>query len=136
MSETAKPKHGTITWCDLTVSDAPHLRDFYRDVVGWEPHAVSMGDYDDFSMLVPGTSDAAAGVCHARGPNGAMPPQWLIYVNVSDADAAAARAVARGGELVVGLRDVGGGRFCVIRDPAGAVFALFQAPTGETPPAP
>ncbi|HEY6553357.1 MAG TPA: VOC family protein [Vicinamibacteria bacterium] len=128
MSEAAKPKPGTITWCDLTVSDAPRLRDFYRDVVGWEPQAVSMGDYDDFSMLVPGTSDAAAGVCHARGSNGDIPPQWLVYINVADADAAAARAVERGGQLVVSPRDMGGGRFCVIRDPAGAVFALFQHP--------
>jgi len=136
MSEAAKPKPGTITWCDLTVSDAPRLRDFYRDVIGWEPRAESMGEYEDFSMVVPGTGDVAAGVCHARGPNGDLPPQWLVYINVADVDAATRRAVERGGELVAGPRAMGGGRFCVVRDPAGAVFALFQPPPPESPPTP
>ncbi len=129
MSEVPKPRLGAITWCDLTVTDAPRLRDFYRDVVGWESREEPMGDYSDFSMIIPGTEDVVAGICHARGPNAGLPPQWLIYTIVADVDAAAARAVERGGEVVTGPRVMGGGRLCVIRDPAGAVFALFQAPT-------
>ncbi|MEK7316312.1 MAG: VOC family protein [Candidatus Eisenbacteria bacterium] len=129
MSEQAKPRAGAITWCDLTVPDAPRLRDFYREVVGWEPRSEPMGEYDDFSMLIPGTDDVVAGVCHARGPNVGLPPQWLIYIIVADVEAAAARAVERGGEVVSGPRTMGGGSICVIRDPAGAVCALFQAPT-------
>lgn len=129
MSEHAKPRLGAITWCDLTVPDAPRLRDFYRDVVGWESRSEPVGEYDDFSMLIPGTDDVVAGVCHARGPNVGLPPQWLIYIIVADVEAAAARAVERGGEVVSGPRAMGGGSICVIRDPAGAVCALFQAPT-------
>jgi len=44
------PAPGTIGWFDLTVPDAPKLRDFYRDVVGWSSSEVVMGDYADFCM--------------------------------------------------------------------------------------
>lgn len=130
------PETGTITWCDLTVADAPRVRDFYREVVGWIPRAEAMGDYEDYSMIAPGSGDVVAGVCHARGSNADLPPQWLVYVHVPDVDAAAAKAAAHGGRVVTGPRAMGGGRFAVIQDPAGAVFALFQAPAGPPNPAP
>ncbi|MFT5143902.1 MAG: putative enzyme related to lactoylglutathione lyase [Rhodothermales bacterium] len=62
---TDKPAAGTVTWFDLTVPDAARLRDFYAAVVGWKPEPVKMGDYDDYTMTVPGTGDPATGVCHA-----------------------------------------------------------------------
>jgi len=46
---------------------------------------------------------------------------------VEDVDAAAARCAARGGRVLVGPKPMGGGRYCVIQDPAGAVCALAQA---------
>ena len=47
---------GKIGWIDITVDDAGALRDFYADVVGLRPEPVSMGDYDDFNMTMPGRS--------------------------------------------------------------------------------
>ena len=41
-------------------------------------------------------------------------------------EASAAACVAHGGEVIVPVRGAGGGRFCVIRDPAGATAALYQ----------
>ena len=32
-----------------------------------------------------------------------------------------------GGEVIVPVRGLAGGRFCVIRDPSGATAALYQA---------
>jgi hypothetical protein len=63
----ADPSIGKVSWVDLTVGDAPRIRDFYQAVVGWEPSPVRMGDYSDFNMNVPGKSEPAAGICHARG---------------------------------------------------------------------
>ena len=79
-----KPKVGTVGWIDLVVDDAEGVRDFYADVVGWEPESVGVGDYDDFNMKTPGDGKPTAGV----GTDG---------------------------------------RYTMIRDPAGAVCALFQA---------
>ncbi|TDI49564.1 MAG: VOC family protein, partial [Acidobacteria bacterium] len=34
MSDETKLPAGSVAWIDLTVSDAPGVRDFYKEVVG------------------------------------------------------------------------------------------------------
>ena len=117
---------GRVARTDLTVPDAERLRDFYVDVVGWQAAPVDMGGYADFAMHRPG-GEPVAGVCHARGPNADLPPVWLIYINVDDLDASLARCRDGGGAVLAGPRGLGDtGRYAVIRDPAGAVAALFE----------
>lgn len=121
-----KPEIGTITWFDLTVPNAEEVRDFYKKVVGWKASPVSMGDYDDYTMSSPESDNAVAGVCHARGGNAGLPPQWLIYITVENVDESAERCVELGGKIISDPKDMGEyGRYCVIQDPAGAVVALF-----------
>ncbi len=117
---------GEIGWIDISVEDASGLQDFYAQVTGWQPEATSMGDYDDFTMKTPNSGTAVAGVCHARGSNAELPPQWLIYITVADVNASAAKCTEQGGKLIVPPRPMGSARFCVIEDPAGAVAALYQ----------
>lgn len=127
MSGAQKAVVGTIGWIDLTVDDATRVRDFYAKVVGWTPADVPMGDYNDFNM-VAANGHPAAGVCHRRGSNANLPPQWLIYIHVADLDASLAACTSNGGALLHGPVNFGGmGRYAVIRDPAGAVAGLFQA---------
>lgn len=126
MSQPAPAREGRILWHDLTVPDAESLRRFYEQVVGWRSAPVAMGDYDDYCMNDSETGETRAGVCHARGENAKIPPQWLMYITIADVDAAAQKCVALGGAVVDGPRSVSGKRFCVIRDPAGAVAALIQ----------
>jgi predicted enzyme related to lactoylglutathione lyase len=114
---------GKIEWVDLTVPDAPRLRDFYHEVIGWEPSPVAMGDYSDFNMTIPGGATPAAGICHARGGNASIPPQWMIYVSVADAKASAAACMRLGGKIVVDRAP----EFYILQDPAGAVMAIMQA---------
>ena len=120
-------RHGRIDWQDLTVDNAEQVRDFYSKVAGWVSQPLSMGDYDDYVMLTPDGGSGIAGVCHRRGPNVNIPPQWLIYINVEDLDASIESAQKLGGEIVDGPRQLGEGRFVVIRDPAGAVCGLIEA---------
>ncbi|CAN5821726.1 hypothetical protein BH24ACI4_BH24ACI4_11370 [soil metagenome] len=128
MSEAAPPPVGTIVWRDLTVENAEAVREFYQKVVGWEASPVDQGGYSDFNMMAPGSDEAVAGVCHARGANASLPAQWLIYIIVEDVDFSAAECVRLGGEVVAGPRLMNGARFAVIKDPAGAVCAIFQPP--------
>lgn len=66
-------------------------------------------------------------MCHARGANAGLPPVWLVYWVVASVDAALASCTAQGGSVVAGPRDYGEhGRYAVLRDPAGAAFAVFQ----------
>jgi predicted enzyme related to lactoylglutathione lyase len=120
-------KVGTIAWTDLSVPNAEDLRDFYAEVVGWKPDPVSMGDYDDFNMAAPNGEEPMAGICHSRGPNADLPPVWLIYIVVEDLEASLSTCQARGGEVLLGPKSMGpASTYAVIRDPAGAVSALYQ----------
>jgi uncharacterized protein len=116
---------GTIGWIDLTVPDADVVRDFYVAVAGWTADGLSMGEYDDHVMRTP-DGDAVTGICHARGGNAGLPAQWLMYITVPDLDVALAAATARGGACISDIRTHGGARYAAIRDPAGAVCALFE----------
>lgn len=121
------PQPGLVGWVDLTVDNAPEVRDFYRAVIGWEYREVPMDEgYADYSMTTMEGQDVT-GICHARGPNEGLPAQWLVYFTVADLDLAVSEARARGGALLRAPFEMDAGRYAVIRDPAGAVCALFQA---------
>ena len=123
----SKPEVGTIGWTDLTISNAEEIRNFYSRVVGWKPQPLSMGQYDDYVMNTPETETSIAGVCHARGGNAGLPPQWLIYITVANVDESIATCKSLGGKILAEAKNYSDmGRYCVIQDPAGAVCALFE----------
>lgn len=80
-------------------------------------------EYSDYSMVDP-SGTPRAGVCHRRGPNASLPPEWIVYFVVDELTRAADECIARGGKVVHDRRENGG--FVVIRDPAGAVCALYH----------
>lgn len=122
-----KPRAGQIVWNDLTVPDAEGIRNFYAQVVQWHPEPVGMGDYDDFNMCFPGSEEPAAGICHARGVNAEVPALWIPYIIVADLAQSLVACAELGGRLLIGPKEMGPGeRYAVIRDPAGAVAALYQ----------
>lgn len=120
---------GQIRWVDLTVRNAPELREFYKAVVGWRPSAVNMGTHEDWMMAPPvNGAEPVAGICHEQGSNAGLPPVWLIYITVTDLMSSMEECNSRGGRVVFGPKDFGPeGRWCVIQDPAGAYAALFEA---------
>jgi len=127
MSDSAKPEVGAISWTDLTVKNAEEVKNFYSEVVGWKSAAVEMGGYSDFNMNLPSSGKTVAGICHARGVNADLPPQWLVYITVEDVDKSAKRCVELGGKVIAGPNGMGSyGRYCVIQDPARAVATLFE----------
>ena len=115
---------GRAGWMDLTVEDVPAVRDFYAAVLGWRAEEVPMNGYSDFAMGPEG--EAVADICHARGPNIGLPAAWIVYWVVEDLDASLRHARSLGGVVVDGPRG-SGARMAVLQDPAGAVFALWQA---------
>ncbi len=115
---------GGVCWIDLTTGKADDLRDFYSSVVGFEVEPLPMGEYDDYVMKSPEDEGGAVGVCHARGTNAQIPPQWMVYFNVKNLTASVADCEKRGGKVVCPPRELGDSHMCVIEDPAGAVCAL------------
>ena len=57
-----------------------------------------------------------------------VPPHWMSYVAVTNADESAEKAKAEGATIMNGPFDVFTlGRMAVIQDPTGAVFSIWQA---------
>ncbi len=119
---------GSIAWLDLTVPDAPALRDFYRRVIGWSAQPVEMehdGEpYADFNLL-RSDGEPAAGICHARGVNAGLPPVWMLYLPVGDLAESLRRVEAEGGQVLRTLQGLDGQpTYAAVQDPVGACFAL------------
>ena len=117
---------GKVGWLDLTVDDASSVRDFYQAVVGWTTTEVSMGDYADYSMKPPHLDGDVAGICHKRGGNADIPTQWMPYFIVADIQDSLQAVKQLGGEAITAVKSYGDSQFVIIKDPAGAVCALYQ----------
>ena len=119
-------KIGTMAWLDLSVNNAEVVKSFYQEVIGWKVDNISMGEYDDYAMLEPNNREAVAGVCHAQGVNKDLPPAWLPYFLVADIEQSIAAVQAKGGTLMTEIKAMGSDKYAVIKDPAGAVCAIYQ----------
>jgi predicted enzyme related to lactoylglutathione lyase len=120
---------GAPGWFELFTRDHAAAVAFYEAVFGWSTHV--MGDTDEFrySTLEEGDA-AAAGIMDASGflPEG-VPDHWSVYFQVTDADAAIARAEELGATVVVPAEDTPYGRLATLTDPTGAAFKLIGTPS-------
>lgn len=125
MNKPRSERLGRVEWLDLTVENAGEVSDFYGKVAGWSKSEVPVEDYHDF-CVGPDEKNVVAGICHARGPNADIPPQWMVYINVDDLDASLKAVQENGGEIKGEIRSMGAARYCMIADPAGVICTLFQ----------
>lgn len=128
--EAKKFKPGTINWHDLTVENAEELKEFYKEVAGWEVQEIPMKDgeesYFDYAMK-DADGNGVAGVCHLKGVNAGIPPQWIMYISVENITKSVDKALESGGKLLKEYRNKDGELlYAMIQDPAGAAFALAQ----------
>jgi uncharacterized protein len=125
LMETYAP--GTFCWADLGTPDAPGAKRFYTELFGWQAEDRPVGSDAYYTMFsVSGRSVAALYQQDAQ-PDQAAPPHWLSYVSVEGAGPTAQRARELGGTVVIEAFDVlDVGRMAVIRDPTGAVVALWE----------
>jgi predicted enzyme related to lactoylglutathione lyase len=112
---------GALVWNELSSPDLEASTSFYRSLFGWtiEPFADSPQPY-----LSIKNGDANNGGIRELDQPG-MPPNWLVYFGVEDLDASLARAGELGGTTLAGPIDIEIARIAVVRDPQGAVFALY-----------
>ncbi len=128
MPQVNKHQPGTFCWVELATTDQTAAKHFYSSLFGWSIVEYPMGPGDFYTMFQLNGRDAAAGYTmrEAERAHG-VPPHWNLYVAVEDADKSAARAVELGATLPAGVFDVfTNGRMCVVIDPTGAAFCLWQ----------
>jgi hypothetical protein len=114
------PPAGTFCWSTLMTNHLDRVVPFYAEVFGWT--AAPMGP-----MVVFSDGKTSRASAQAYPPGAPMPDAWLKYVAVDDTDAMFTKAVGLGAKAIVPPSDVPGlGRFAVLADPSGAVFALWK----------
>ncbi len=113
---------GGFAWNELWTSDPASAKAFYQEHLGYTTEAMAMpqGEY----TILKKDDTPRGGLM--KSPEQGVPPMWLGYVHVDDADATAKRATDLGGELIAEPMDVEGvGRFGVLKDPTGAVLGFI-----------
>lgn len=124
-------EYGAFGWNELGTRDPAAAKQFYAAVFGWSVEDQDMGEMGTYTILKVG--DASVGGMadiSGRVPD-EVPAHWLVYFTVEDTDGVVEKAKAGGGQVSFGPVDIPVGRFAVIADPYGAVFAVMQ-PTQET----
>ncbi len=131
----AVSNRGRFVWYELLTRDVPAAIAFYGDVAGWKTEPFGSGG--DYTMWVGGQGPLG-GVM--RQPDdlakGGVPPHWIAHVAVDDVDATVAQVRKAGGKVHHAPTDIPEvGRFAVIGDAQGAVFALIEMAAMQQPAA-
>jgi uncharacterized protein len=115
---------GTLCWNELATTDLERAKAFFGDLLGWE-YETAEGGYT--SIKNSGTLNG--GMREQSERERGIPPYWLPYFTVENADEAASRAERLGGRRLLPATEVHAGRFAVVADPRGAAFAVFEGNT-------
>lgn len=137
MAGFAGPQHGDFCWTEIASGDAEKCKAFYTEVFGWkfqDSKAITDGFayheyYTGGDYPSGGLYQISAEMC-GEGP--LPPPHFMTYVAVDDVDANAKLAKELGGIVIKEPSDIPNtGRFAIIQDPTGAVFATFRMQEGQ-----
>jgi predicted enzyme related to lactoylglutathione lyase len=109
---------GAMAWNELASPDVERASAFYRDLLGWDVETDATG----YATIRNGER-LNGGIRPLRDGE---PPNWLIYFTVASLDDAAAHVRASDGDVLVEPADATVGRIAVVRDPQGAMFALYE----------
>ena len=120
---------GEWIWSSLIAKNTDHETGFYRALFGYDVFDLPPEETSDNSRHVILASDdfARAGIHSLPVDAVHRHPHWLNFIRVDDAAAAAVKAIALGGKVLVEPRvDRHGGQLAVIADPSGAPIGVME----------
>ena len=123
---------GGLVWEDLRSTDVDAAKEFYAGLFGFRVDPLEMAGPDYATFTRPDEEFPLGGMGGMMGAAEGMSSHWLVYWGVEDAAAAADRARATGGSVVVEPHESPYGRMAGIDDPEGATFMVIE-PTAEQP---
>ncbi len=113
----------SVTWNELGTRDVEAAKRFYAAVFGW---GVEGDEYVEWQL--DGKRIGGCVNLDQFGLPAAVPANWLSYFAVASVDDTVKRVEGLGGTVNVTARDIPDmGRFAVVADPQGAVFAVFSS---------
>src|SRR5271157_1055422 len=98
---------GSFCWIELATTDQNAAKSFYSSLFGWDPQDSPMGPDEFYTMFKLEGRDAAAGYTlrpdqRAQG----VPPHWMPYVAVANADQAVNKVKQLDGTVLAPAFDV------------------------------
>lgn len=110
---------------ELQTRDLAKAKDFYSRLFDWKLEDVPVsGAGMPYTMINVGEGTGGGMLTN---PDPSIPPHWLAYVGVDDIRASTARARDLGATVLQDVMQIGDfGWLSVIRDPTGAVIAMWQ----------
>jgi predicted enzyme related to lactoylglutathione lyase len=85
-----------------------------------------MGGYADYNMNESESGETVAGICHPKGPNAGLTPQWLVYIAVANVAQSIKKRLELGGQMVGGPHILDGSQFYVFQDTAAGGTRINQ----------
>lgn len=124
---TIKSEVGSVCWTELLTSNVDAAGKFFVNTVGWKTEGMDMGPMGVYTLFSrDGTKETQVAGMMAHPMKGA-PSAWLVYLGTPDVDASAKKVTELGGKVLSPATDIPNiGRFAIVQDPQGAVFALFK----------
>ena len=120
---------GSFLWMEYVAEDAPGAIAFYKDALGYTAERIDGGATVEYYALKVGDKPRAG---LYPTPWKEVRSNWLPYVRVADAAAAAKKAEALGGRILVAPKpEVRNGTLAIVTDPSGAALALQKWPIEE-----
>lgn len=116
---------GSLAWNELYTRDIEATKSFYTSLFEWEWNTMPMPQGGNYHVASVGDFPVC-GVLEMDEHWGEIPPHWMVYIQVQDADAAAARVTSLGGDVCVPVTDISVGRFAVVNDDQKGTFTIFE----------
>jgi hypothetical protein len=117
------PRIGTFVWDELHTTDQDAAAKYYAALFGWTGKA---GEEPMKYWHWQNNGKDIGGMMTLVQPG--VPPNWLAYIAVSDVEASTSKVKALDGKVHMETMDIEHvGKFSVVADPTGAVFALFRS---------
>jgi predicted enzyme related to lactoylglutathione lyase len=117
---------GRFVWQELMTDDTAAASAFYSKLLGWHVHG-SGGDpaYTEFNVGAKGVAGMMKMPDSAKSMGAKA--MWMPYITVDEVDPAVKEIEGLGGKVIRPANDIPHvGRFAVVSDPQGAVFAVFK----------
>jgi uncharacterized protein len=129
MASIDKHSPGSFCWFELATTDQNAAKSFYTSLFGWSVVDNPIGPDDFYSIFkLEGRDTGAAYTMRKEQRAQGVPPHWMLYIAVVNADDAVARAAQLGGTVLAPAFDVMDiGRMAVIQDPGGAIFSVWES---------
>ncbi len=116
---------GAPCWFEVNTPDAAAVRDFFASLFELSPEKMEGMEYWTMREGEP----PRWGVLQMTKEWEGLPPHWMSYFTVDNADAAVTRITEGGGKVQVPPFDTPFGRITVATDPYGAAFTAIQLPS-------